>query len=156
MNPANPINQRESTMEQAKQTETRLRFRINMLLAERDMTIKQLYDKVRQMGCDVSSSHFYRQMKPYYSPMRMDLLTYVVRALNAKPSELFDLVEVEVGDGFSGPARVLDAGESPKRIDEKSESDKAKKARATAKQKRNLALLGTKIAVFPNGPSKPA
>jgi len=69
-----------------------------MLLGEQDITLKQLYDRVTQLGCEVSSSHFYRHMKPYHSPMRMDLLTYVVRALHIQPSELFDLVEVSVSD----------------------------------------------------------
>lgn len=134
-----------------KATEVRLRFRINMLLAERDMTVKQLYDSVKQMGCDVSSSHFYRQMKPYYSPMRMDLLAYVVQALKAQPSELFDLVEVEHDDDSESPKMVNKAQVQPEPIKEATESDKAKKARKTAKQKRDLAMLGTKIAVLPTG-----
>jgi len=131
-------------------TEVRLRFRINMLLAERDMTVKQLYDRVKQLGCEISSSHFYRQMKPYYSPMRMDLLTYVVRALGAKPSELFDLVEVEVDEESKAPHKVSKAEVTPEPISEQVESEKAKKARKTAKQNRELAMLGTKVSVLPN------
>ncbi len=135
-------------------TEVRLRFRINMLLAERDMTVKQLYDRVKQMGCDVSSSHFYRQMKPYYSPMRMDLLAYVVRALKADPAELFDLVEVEVDDETDTAQLVNKAELKPEPIQESAETEKVKKARKTAKQKRDLAMLGTKIAVLPTGGKK--
>ncbi len=120
-----------------------------MLLAERDMTVKQLYDRVKEMGSDVSSSHFYRQMKPYYSPMRMDLLAYVVQALKADPSELFDLVEVDVDS--ETPKKVATQESKPERIQEKVESEKVKKARKTAKQKRDLAMLGTKISVLPKG-----
>lgn len=130
-----------------KNTEVKLRFRINMLLAERDMTVKQLYDRIKEMGSDVSSSHFYRQMKPYYSPMRMDLLAYVVQALNADPSELFDLVEVNVDS--EAPQRVTKQETTPEPIQEQVESEKVKKARKTAKQKRDLAMLGTKISVLP-------
>jgi len=132
-------------------TEVRLRFRISMLLAERDMTLKQLYDKVKQLGCNISSAHFYRQMKPYYSPLRIDILTYVVRALNAKASELFDLVEVEVNDESSAPQVVNKTEETAKPIEEKIETEKVKKARKTAKQKRDLAMLGAKISVLPTG-----
>jgi hypothetical protein len=130
-------------------TEIRLRFRINMLLAERDMSIKQLYDRVKALGSDISSSHFYRQMKPYHSPMRMDLLTYVVRALEADPAELFDLVEVAVDEGSEAHKLVGKAAVSAEQIDVKAESEKVKKARKTARQKRELAMLGTKISVLP-------
>lgn len=127
--------------------EVRLRFRINMLLAERDMTVKQLYDRVKQLGSDISSSHFYRQMKPYYSPMKMDILGYVVQALKADPSELFDLVEVEA-DSIT-PQKVNTSEIRPESIQEQVETEKIKEARKTAKQKRDLALLGTKISVLP-------
>lgn len=130
-----------------KKTEVRLRFRINMLLAERDMTVKQLYDRVKQLGSDISSSHFYRQMKPYYSPMKMDVLAYVVQALKADPSELFDLVEVEA-DSVT-PQKISKQETKPEPIQEQVETEKVKKARKTAQQKRDLAMLGTKISVLP-------
>ncbi len=135
--------------ENEKNTEVRLRFRINMLLAERDMTVKQLYDKVKELGADISSAHFYRQMKPYYSPIRLDLLTFVVRALGTSPTELFDLVEIEL-DGQTHTSKLRGKAEDmPEQINEKDESEKVKKARKTAKQQRDLAMLGSKISVMP-------
>ena len=134
----------------SQKTEVRLRFRINMLLAERDMTLKDLYDRVKKLGSNISSSHFYRQMKPYHSPMRMDLMTMVVQALKVQPSELFDLVEVEVDDKDEDRKMIHKAEIAPEPIEEKEESEKVKKARKTAKQKRELAMLGTKISVLPN------
>ena len=134
----------------SQKTEVRLRFRINMLLAERDMTLKDLYDRVKKLGSNISSSHFYRQMKPYHSPMRMDLMTMVVQALKVQPSELFDLVEVEVDDKDDDRKMIHKAEIAPEPIEEKEESEKVKKARKTAKQKRELAMLGTKISVLPN------
>lgn len=137
-------------MPEDKQTEVKLRFRIKMLLAERDMTVSQLFEKVRQLGVEVSSSHFYRQMRPYADPMRMDLLTAVVRVLNIPPSELFDLVEVSVSDDASEPQIISKNTVQPKPVEEKVESEKVKRARKTAKQKRDLAMLGTKISVLPD------
>jgi hypothetical protein len=49
-------------------TETKLRFRIKLLLAERDMTVANLYQLVKQQGFDISSSHFFRQMTPIRMP----------------------------------------------------------------------------------------
>lgn len=136
-------------MNEPPKTEVRLRFRINMLLAERDMSLKQLYERVKQLGSDISSSHFYRQMKPYHSPMRMDLLTLVVRALKVQPSELFDLVEVEVDEDRREPQAVAKADVVPGRVDDALESEQARKAREAAKKKRVLTMLGTKIKVDP-------
>ncbi len=135
--------------ENENNTEIRLRFRINMLLAERDMTVKQLYDKVKELGADISSAHFYRQMKPYYSPIRLDLLTFVVRALRASPAELFDLVEIELDEETQASKLRSKAEDIPEQINEKDESEKVKKARKTAKQQRDLAMLGSKISVMP-------
>lgn len=136
-------------MSEFRKTEVKLRFRIKMLLAERDMTVAQLFEKVKAMGLEVSSSHFYRQMKPYADPMRMDLLTAVVKALKAQPSELFDLVEVqEMADGAEHQM-IAAAPVVPEPIDEAEESEKVRKARKTAKVKRELSLLGSKIAVLP-------
>lgn len=136
-------------MSNPSNTEVKLRFRIKMLLAERDMTVAQLFEKVKSMGVDVSSSHFYRQMKPYADPVRLDLLTAVVKALKVSPSDLFDLVEVaETADGAE-PTVVPAAAPVPKPIDEKEESEKVRNARKTAKVKRELALLGSKISVLP-------
>ena len=137
-----------------KHTEPRLRFRINMLLAERDMSLKQLYDRVKALGCTISSSHFYRQMKPYHSPIRLDLLTLVVRALKAEPSELFELVEVEVDAGTNQRKTVEGSDPESKSSDENGESEKAKTARTSAKKKRDLAMLGAKISVLPPTKSK--
>lgn len=136
-------------MSEPTKTEVKLRFRIKMMLAERDMTVAQLFEKVKALGLDVSSSHFYRQMKPYADPMRMDLLTAVVRVLKAQPAELFDLVEVEEKPDGAEPQMVATAPVAPKPVDETEESEKVRKARKTAKEKRHLALLGTKIAVLP-------
>ncbi|HKY22561.1 MAG TPA: helix-turn-helix transcriptional regulator [Vicinamibacterales bacterium] len=136
-------------MSNPSNTEVKLRFRIKMLLAERDMTVAQLFERVKSMGLDVSSSHFYRQMKPYADPVRLDLLTAVVKALKVPPSDLFDLVEVaETADG-SEPMVVPATAAVPKPIDEAEESEKVRKARKTAKVKRELALLGSKISVLP-------
>ena len=55
-------------------TQTKLRFRIKLLLAERDMTVANLYQLVKQQGFDISSSHFFRQMTPYPNAVRPDLL----------------------------------------------------------------------------------
>lgn len=138
---------------ETRQTEPRLRFRINMLLAERDMTLKQLFDRVKALGSTISSSHFYRQMKPYHSPIRLDLLSLVVRALKVDPAELFELVEVEV-DGDTNQRKVVEGPEQKgKPSDEKGESEKASAARASSKKKRDLAMLGAKITVVP--PVKP-
>lgn len=130
--------------------EVKLRFRIKMLLAERDMTIAQLYEKVKVLGLDVSSSHFYRQMKPYADPMRMDLLTAVVIALKVQPSDLFDLVEVEDTADGAEPQMIPAVAVAPKLVNEAEESDKVRRARKTAKVKRELSLLGSKISVLPN------
>ena len=130
-------------------TEAKLRFRIKMLLAERDMTVAQLFEMIKAMGLDVSSSHFYRQMKPYADPLRMDLLTAVVKVLRVPPSDLFDLVEVEGKTDGSEPKVVPAPAAVPKPIDEAEESEKVRKARKTAKMKRELALLGSKISVLP-------
>ena len=73
--------------------EKRLRFRIRMLLAERDMSKKDLHERIQELGVRISTSHFYRYMKPYHSPLRMDVLTAIAIALNVQPSELFDLVD---------------------------------------------------------------
>lgn len=135
-------------MNPSKKTEVRLRFRINLLLAERDMSLKQLYERVKQLGSNISSSHFYRQMKPYHSPIRLDLLTLVVLALKVQPSELFDLVEVDVDEDNQEP-RMVAPNVTPERVDENVESEKVKKARETSKKKRHLAMLGTKITVDP-------
>jgi len=136
-------------MNPPKKTEVRLRFRINLLLAERDMSLKQLYERVKELGSDISSSHFYRQMKPYHSPIRLELLTLVVLALKVQPSELFDLVEVDVDEDNQEP-RMVAPNVTPERVDENVESEKVKKARATSKKKRHLAMLGTKITVDPD------
>lgn len=137
-----------------RRTEPRLRFRINMLLAERDMTLKQLFDRVRALGSTISSSHFYRQMKPYHSPIRLDLLTLVVRALKADPSELFELVEVELDEDANRPNAVEGSEPKGKSSDDQAESEKAKAARLSAKKKRDLAMLGAKISVLPPSTSK--
>lgn len=138
---------------ETKKTEPRLRFRINMLLAERDMTLKQLYDKVRALGSTLSSSHFYRQMKPYASPIRLELLALVARALKAEPSELFEFVEAEVDEDANQLEATEGAAPRKKPSDEQGESERAKAARVSAKKKRAHAMLGAKITVVP--PSKP-
>jgi len=129
--------QRNKMMSTPTKAEVKLRFRIKMLLAERDMTIAQLFEKVKAMGLEVSSSHFYRQMKPYADPMRMDLLTAVVRALKVPPSELFDLVEVEQTADDTEPQMISAAAITPQLIDEAVESEKVRKARRTAKERLN-------------------
>lgn len=139
---------------QDKTTEPRLRFRINMLLAERDMTLKQLYDRVKGLGSSISSSHFYRQMKPYHSPIRLDLLTLVVRALKADPSELFELVEVEIDENTIQRKDVEGSEPKAKPADEQAESEKAMAARAATKKKRDMAMLGGKISVLPSSKDK--
>jgi len=136
-------------MNENSKTELRLRFRIAMLLGEQDITLKQLYDRVTQLGCEVSSSHFYRHMKPYHSPMRMDLLTYVVQALHIQPSELFDLVEVSVSDDSKPPRAIDKSNVAPVKADKKAESEKVEKARTKAKLKRKEAMLGTHISLVP-------
>lgn len=139
---------------ETRRTEPRLRFRINMLLAERDMTLKQLFDRVKALGSTISSSHFYRQMKPYHSPIRLDLLTLVVRALKADPSELFELVDVEI-DEDTNQRKVVEGAElGGKPADESGESEKARAARMSTKKKRDLAMLGAKISVIPPPNSK--
>ncbi len=136
-----------------KRTEPRLRFRINMLLAERDMTLKELYDRVKALGSPISSSHFYRQMKPYYSPVRLDLLTLVMRALKATPAELFELVEVEVDEDETPRHAVVGTEPKATLVDETDATEKAKAAQASARMKRHMAMLGTRISLVT--PAKP-
>lgn len=129
----------------------KLRFRINLLLAQQDMTVKVLYDKVKLLGYQGSSSHFYRQMKPYFSPVRLDVLSYVVQALKIDASELFELVEVEVnseGSESKGPAMKTVA--PARKLIEKEEKKQIESALSESKKRKALALLGAKIVVNPN------
>ena len=81
-------------MTESSTNQTKLRFRIKLLLAERDMTVANLYILVKQQGFDISSSHFFRQMTPYPNAIRPELLVAICKALGCEASELFDLVEV--------------------------------------------------------------
>ncbi len=137
---------------ETRPTEPRLRFRINMLLAERDMTLKELFDRIKALGSTISSTHFYRQMKPYHSPIRLDLLALVVRALNVDPAQLFELVEGEASQIQPPPSEG--SGLPKPGHPEPDESEKVKAARASARIKRDLALLGGKISVLPTAKPK--
>jgi DNA-binding Xre family transcriptional regulator len=137
-------------MTNPKPTQTKLRFRIKMLLAERDMTVADLYQRVKQQGFDISSSHFFRQMQPYPNAVRPDLLVTICRALGCEASELFDLVEVttEAEEKKSKPKAVSAMPTAPKPTDARMESDEISAAKRKAEEKRKVALLGPKVAVL--------
>ena len=63
-------------------------------------------------------------------------------------------LEVEVDDESDTAKMVNKAESKPEPIEESVETDRVKKARKTAQQKRDLAMLGTKIAVLPTGDKK--
>ncbi len=137
-------------MSDSNTTETKLRFRIKMLLAERDMTVAELYQRVKQQGFDISSSHFFRQMQPYPNAVRPELLVSICKALGCEASELFDLVEVstEIEVRKTKPKPVSAKVPKAKPTTAESESDEIAAAKSKAEDKRKAALLGPKVAVL--------
>lgn len=129
-------------------TKIKLRFRIKLLLAERDMSVADLYQVVKQQGFDISSSHFFRQMTPYPNAIRPELLVAICKAIGCDVSEMFDLVEVTSElDSQQKPKVVMAKTTKPKKITEATtlEIDNAKHK---ALDKRKSTLLGPKIAVL--------
>lgn len=137
-------------MSDSSHTQTKLRFRIKMLLAERDMTVAELYQRVKQQGFDISSSHFFRQMQSYPNAVRPELLVSICKVLNCEASELFDLVEVSPDgeDRKAKPKSVPSKAGKPKPTNAQSESEEITAAKHKAKDKRRAALLGPKVAVL--------
>lgn len=130
-------------------TQTRLRFRIKLLLAERDMTVANLYQLVKQQGFDISSSHFFRQMTPYPNAVRPDLLVAICKALSCEGSELFDLVEVAPEpEAQQKPKVVAPKAAAPKKSTEATVAKEIDAAKRKAEDKRKSALLGPKVAVL--------
>ncbi len=130
-------------------TQTKLRFRIKLLLAERDMTVANLYQLVKQQGFDISSSHFFRQMTPYPNAVRPDLLVAICKALGCEGSELFDLVEVTPEpEPQQKPKVVTPKAAAPKKSTEATVAKEIDAAKRKAEDKRKSALLGPKVAVL--------
>ncbi len=130
-------------------TETKLRFRIKLLLAERDMTVANLYQLVKQQGFDISSSHFFRQMTPYPNAIRPELLVAICKALGCAASELFDLVEVAIESELQQKPKVVTPKPAkPKKATEASAAQEIDTATRKAADKRKSALLGPKVAVL--------
>jgi len=130
--------------------QTKLRFRIKLLLAERDMTVADLYKRVKQLGFDISSSHFFRQMQPYPNALRPELLVVICKALNCEASELFDLVEVspQAVDKNAKPKVGSAKSAAPKATNAASEAVEIDAVKRKAEDKRKAALLGPKVAVL--------
>ena len=130
-------------------TQTKLRFRIKLLLAERDMTVANLYQLVKQQGFDISSSHFFRQMTPYPNAVRPDLLVAICKALGCEGSELFDLVEVAPEpEPQQKPKVISPKAATPKESTEATVAQEIDAAKRKAEDKRKSALLGPKVAVL--------
>ncbi len=130
-------------------TETKLRFRIKLLLAERDMTVANLYQLVKQQGFDISSSHFFRQMTPYPNAVRPELLVAICKALGCGASELFDLVEIaSEPERQRKPQIVSPKAATPKKTTDITVAQEIDAAKRNAKDKRRSALLGPKVAVL--------
>jgi hypothetical protein len=130
-------------------TQTKLRFRIKLLLAERDMTVANLYQLVKQQGFDISSSHFFRQMTPYPNAVRPDLLVAICKALGCEGSELFDLVEVTPEPEPQQKLKVVTPkAAAPKKSTEATVAKEIDAAKRKAEDKRKSALLGPKVAVL--------
>ena len=136
-------------MTDSNTTQTKLRFRIKLLLAERDMTVANLYQLVKQQGFPISSSHFFRQMTPYPNALRTELLVAICKALDCGASELFDLVEVAVEpEPQKKPKVVTPKAAKPKKATEASVAQEIDAAKQKAEEKRKSALLGPKVAVL--------
>lgn len=130
-------------------TQTKLRFRIKLLLAERDMTVANLYQLVKQQGFDISSSHFFRQMTRYPNAVRPDLLVAICKAIGCEGSELFDLVEVTPElEPQQKPKVVTPKASTPKKSTEVTVAQEIDAAKRKAEDKRKSALLGPKVAVL--------
>lgn len=128
----------------------KLRFRIKLLLAERDMTVADLYQRVKQLGFDISSSHFFRQMQPYPNALRPELLVVICSALNCEASELFDLVEVtpQAAERKAKPKLASAKNVAPKVTNDVLAASEIDTAKRRAEDKRKAALLGPKVAVL--------
>ncbi len=136
-------------MTESTTNQTKLRFRIKLLLAERDMTVANLYILVKQQGFDISSSHFFRQMTPYPNAIRPELLVAICKALGCEASELFDLVEVAPEpEPQRKPTVVTPKAIKPKKSTEATMSQEIDAAKRKAEDKRKSALLGPKVAVL--------
>lgn len=117
----------------------RVKFRIEVLMAEKEISIKHLYERVAALGCDVSSSHFYRQMKPYYSPIRTDVLAYVAAALDLKASELFEFVDLKPGSSKK------DLNDREVMVDEEADQQELTNARSKARDDLASKVLGASM-----------
>ena len=136
-------------MTETMTSETKLRFRIKLLLAERDMTVANLYQHVKQQGFNISSSHFFRQMTPYPNAIRPELLVAICKALGCEASELFDLVEVaSEPEPQQKPKVVTPKAAKPKKASETTDAQEIDAAKRKAEDKRKSALLGPKVAVL--------
>ncbi len=136
-------------MTESTTNQTKLRFRIKLLLAERDMTVANLYILVKQQGFDISSSHFFRQMTPYPNAIRPELLVAICKALGCEASELFDLVEVvPEPKPQQKPTVITPKAAKPKKSTEATVSQEIDAAKRKAEDKRKSALLGPKVAVL--------
>ncbi len=136
-------------MTELSTNQTKLRFRIKLLLAERDMTVANLYTLVKQQGFDISSSHFFRQMTPYPNAIRPELLVAICKALGCEASELFDLVEVAPEPKQQQkPKVVTPKAANPKKSTDATVAQEIDAAKRKAEDKRKSALLGPKVAVL--------
>jgi len=136
-------------MSETNTTQTKFRFRIKLLLAERDMTVANLYQLVKQQGFDISSSHFFRQMTSYPNAIRPELLVAICKALGCEASELFDLVEVDVEpQAQHQPKVVTPKAAKPKKATEATIAQEIDAAKHKAEEKRKSALIGPKVAVL--------
>jgi protein-tyrosine phosphatase len=113
------------------------------------MTVADLYQRVKQQGFPISSSHFFRQMQPYPNAIRPELLTSICLALECQASELFDLVEVTAEpEKQQKPKVVPPKAAKPKKTTEASAAQEISDAIRKAEDKRKAALLGPKVAVL--------
>lgn len=136
-------------MTESSTNQTKLRFRIKLLLAERDMTVANLYTLVKQQGFDISSSHFFRQMTPYPNAIRPELLVAICKALGCEASELFDLVEVAPEPKQQQKPKVVTPKVAkPKKSTDATVAQEIDAAKRKAEDKRKSALLGPKVAVL--------
>jgi DNA-binding Xre family transcriptional regulator len=120
-----------------------------LLLAERDMTVAELYQMVKWQGFNISSSHFFRQMTPYPNAVRPDLLVEICKALGCQPAELFDLVEVsEESNPREKPKVVTPKLDKPKKTTEATVAQEIDDAKRRSAEKRKIALLAPRVTVL--------
>lgn len=126
----------------------RLRFRIRVMMAERDiLKATQLAELLNEVGYKISSSHLTRYLTSSPPALSLEFLSALCSALRCDWKQLFEWID-DGGADVEAPA-PSDAKVQVKHPVPASTQAEAEQVRETKKQERRLKLIGPQVGALP-------